>query len=325
MRSIIVSLGLVLAGALFALGIRGLRINRKRKYGLFISTVLMALYLLGARYTGAAEPAKSVRETTLSQKDRMQIAELVKTKEWQNFKAFWKKLDAIVPDKNKLKDEKEVSYFGEYAGAINGEEWNKLEKELKILISDLKKYEQKGVLNPVASNLLERICGARLSYMAHGFKSMIVRMISPLSLINEEKALENLERKIDHLLLLKSKDKVDNDEFAQALTNIQEEIKVFSILNTGNIHGGRFYSMADTLAAHDRNETPDKKYNIEEYIASFEKEYADFQAGRRKEMSAEEEKYYKDLSAKYEETKRVLKELKPVLPLMNELIADLEQ
>ncbi len=320
MRSIAIYLGLALAGALFALGIRDLKINRKRKYGLFISTVLMALYLLGSRYVGAVEPAKSVRESTLSQQEQRQIAELVKTKEWQNFKAFWKKLDEIVPNRNKVKDEKELFYLGEYTGAISSER-NELEKELKVLASDLKRYEQKGIVNPVALNLLERICIARLSYMAYGFKSMIMRMIPPPSLINEENALKNLERKIDSLLVLKKKDKVDNDEFTQALTNIQEEIKVFSILNTKNIYYGTFYSSD----RHDRNGTSGKSYNIEEYIASFNKDFIDFQARRKKEMSAEEEKYYQELIVKYEKTKQALEELKPVLPLMNELIADLEQ
>lgn len=320
MRSIAIYLGLALAGALFALGIRELKINRQRKYGLFVSTVLMALYLLGSRYVGAVEPAKSVRESTLGQQEQRQIAELVKTKEWQNFKAFWKKLDEIVPNKDKVKDEKELSYLGEYTGAINSEERNELEKELKVLTSDLKRYEQKGIVNPVALNLLERICMARLSYMAHGFKSMIMRMIPPPSLINEEEALQNLERTIDHLLLLKKKDKVNHDEFALALANIQEEIKAFSILNTRNYDW--FYS----LGAHVQNKIHEKTYNIEEYIASFEKEYADYKDRRKTEkIGEEEEDYFKELTIMYEKTKQALEKLKPVLPFMNELIADLEQ
>lgn len=320
-RQAIIAIASLAALVLFLLGIRKLKIRQNRKAGLFLTTIIIVLCLLGYHQSGALAQDKNIKESSISKNDKKQIVGLVNTAEWQNFKAFWNKLDEIVPNKNKGKDEKEWAYLGEYTGAINSEERNELEKELKVLTSDLKRYEQKGIVNPVTFNLLERICIARLSYMAYGFNSMIMRMMPPPSLINEENALKNLERKIDSLLFLKKKDKVDNDEFAQALTNIQEEIKAFSILNTRNIYYGSFYSSD----RHDRNGTSGKSYNIEEYIASFNKDFIDFQAGRKKEMSAEKEKYYQELIVKYEKTKQALEELKPVLPLMNELIADLEQ
>lgn len=321
-RQAIIAIASLAALVLFLLGIRKLKIRQSKKAGLFLTTIIIVLCLLGYHQSGALAQDKNINKSSISKNDKKQIIGLVNTAEWQNFKAFWQKLDEIVPNKNKVKVEKELSYLGEYTGAINTEEGNKLEKELKVLIGGLKEYEQKGIVNPVVFDLLERICIARLNYLAHGFSSMMMRMIPPPSLVNEEKALKNLERIIDHLLLLKKKGKVDHDEFTQALANIQEEIKVFSILSTRNAHYGRFYSWGE----QDRQETSGKSYNIEDYLASFEKDYSDYKAKRKTEkISAEEEKYFKDLNIKYEETKRALEELQPALPLLNELIADLER
>ncbi len=321
MRGVVVYLGLALAGALFALGVRELKINRKRKCGLFISTVLMALYLLGARYAGAAEPAKSVRETTLTQKDQMQIAELVKTKEWQNFKAFWQKLDIIEPKKDRAKIDKErINYEGEYPGTINSEKTQELRQELEILIVGLEQVEKKGMIGPVEKELLARICFERIEYMLAGFKSYFMRMIPSPTLTSKEISIKNLEIRIDALLLLKRREKINKEEYKQALDNIEEEIRRFSI-----VHALNLYYIYDRFSRNlNINETMNTR-NVQDYLVSLEKDYRNHQDSRKKDKISADDKYEREIDAAYEKSKRALEELKPVLPLMNELIADLEQ
>jgi len=332
MRGMIVYLGLALAGALFLLGIKELKINRKRKRGLFISTVLMALYLLGSRYAEAAEPAESICESTLSQKDQMQIAELVKTKEWQNFKAFWKKLDAIEPKKGNIEGYKIKSRDeGKYPGAISSEQREKLLKELKVLTDSLAQVGgkiigqaevnwlitcQSSSTFPMEEGWLEGICYSRIRYME---SASITRMIPPPTLILKEISLRDLEARIDALLLLQKNGKVTQEEYKQALGNIQEEIRRHSIFSI-------FYALGWNGVPH----LAGPEHIIQDYIESLKKDHAEYEAGRKKQnivqsSGAAEEDRYRELDEAHDKAMRELERLKTRIPLMDKLIADLER
>ncbi len=344
MRGVVVCLGLALAGALFLLGIRELRINRKRKHGLFISTAVMALYLLGPRYTGAAEPAKSVDKATLSQKDQLQIAELVKTKEWQNFKAFWKKLDAIEPKKGDSKRDKiEIRDEGKYPGAISYEQREKLLKELETLTNSLAQVGEKIIgtthdiiVNPVdfptfrpAGGWLQEICYSRISYLKIGFTSKLMRAIPDLSLLMRENSLRDLELRIDALLLLQKKGKVNQDEYTQSLGNIQGEIRrysIWSVLRLYYIHFPFPFFIRDYKGDKIINEHTVKPNNIQDYAKLLEKDYVEYKARRKTEQISEvEEERYKEMDEAYNKARQELEQLKTRIPIMDKLIADLEQ
>lgn len=318
MRNSIVSLAAITALILFWLGIRNLKIQQNRKAGLFLSTIMIVLSLLGYRQAGALDQDNSSKKMSITKSAEKYAIKLVKKPGWKDFRAFWKKLDEITPDRNKVKNEKDLSYLEEYSGAISSEEVNKIQQELKALIGNLKKYEQNGIANPLVIGLLERICLERLKYMSFGFSSMKTRMIPSPSLIAQENSIRDLERNIDGLVLLRKKGKVSKDEFRQALANIQENIRAFSMLDTIGRYYVRYYNLAFV------NETK-KKFTVEDYMADFERHYADYQKRKQEGTLGESDKYYKDLDSKYQETKQALERLKPVLSIMNELIADLEQ
>ncbi len=145
---------------------------------------------------------------------------------------------------------------------------------------------------------------------------MMTRMMQPQSVIKRENAIRDLERKIDVLIKLRKKGKVDKKEFAQALTNIQADVRTFSILDTISKHYIRYYPVWGV------RETDPKVDIIEKRITAFEKHYTDY---RKKREEGKKDTRYKDLDAKYKETKEALAEVKKALPFLNELIADLER
>lgn len=168
----------ITATVLFLLGIRELKTKQHKKKGFFVSTVLVVLGLLAGTVEAQDKNMKEIAVAELSNKNILR--KLVHTKEWKDFKAFWKKLDEVAP-KNALSKE-DTKYFGGYFGAIDNKEAETLREKVKILTTDLKKYEEQGLVNPLEIELLKKMCVERIFYMNYGLHSMVTRMMPPPSL-----------------------------------------------------------------------------------------------------------------------------------------------
>ena len=303
--------------ALFSIGIRNIR--ARRKPGPFMMALLIAFSLIGVNSSGQStgSPVKSARQHT-EKYPESRVLDLNKTPEWRDFKAFWKKLDLVVPKK---KTEGELGDVIEYHGSIDREEAGKLRNELKELVERLKRLEQSRILTPSERELFERLCTERINQMEQFPMSMITRMIPPPYLVRKEQTIGNLERRIDQLLELKKNDKIDQREISLALKNIQKEIEAFSAYDSVSRGWLGYHFMYADLGGP----AGEKNFSIDRLIEDNEKQYAGFTARKDSPDSSEAAPSFKEIEAKYKETRENLLTLKRAVPFINEAVLDLER
>ncbi|MCK5306823.1 MAG: hypothetical protein KAJ66_06775 [Candidatus Omnitrophica bacterium] len=322
-RVVIIFFASITAFILVLVGIKRLKLNKTTRHSFFVSTLLIILGLTGC---DAADKSASSADSSLKPAEIENIKQVLSrvdklnnTQEWINFKAFWKKLDEITP-KQKT-DEKEADYFfSEYTGAISNEEAENLRGELPELTNGLKKLEQEEKISTIEIELLIKICRERINYMSYGFT--LTRMMPPPVQSAKEVSIKNLERRIDILIELQEKEEIETKEYEQALLNIQEDIKTFSILDAINSHYVRYYYYPGVGS----RETGDKVNITERHIKEFEKHYADYQIKKEEgKLNDDAIAQYKDIDVNYRQTKQALAEIKKALPAYGELIVDLER
>jgi hypothetical protein len=312
LHAVIIGAASLAAVVLFFLGVRELSISRKP--GPFMMALLLAFSMIGVNCSGqsAGSPSKPAKQYA-EKYPESRVLDLNKTQEWKNFKAFWKKLDQVSPKK---KNDKDSGYFGEYYGAIAPDVAHKWLEELKGLITGLNQLK----LGPVETELFEKICTERIYQMSTGSPSLMTRMIAPSSVMEKERSIRDLESKIDILIELRKKDKIDDSEMWQALSNIKKDIKTFSAYEAFSRNFAKYY-----LSQLGDAQTGEKTDIIDRLIADNEKSYSDYQSRKKQGETKETEGIYKDMDSQYKETKEALEKLKKALPFINELISDLER
>ncbi len=292
------------------------RFRQNRNMNLFIATVILGLRLLHYDQAGALEPSVDAKSFLSVGNNPGTLSSLLNTKEWKNFKVFWQKLDAIEP---------KITTFYQYPGTMSQEEAAKWHGELSALIRDLKKAANANKIGWQEINVLYLICIGRLNYISR-VPIELTRMVQPPSSKFEKNSLKKLERNIDSLLLLKRKSKINKEEFTQALANIQQDVDTFYIFYHNFPFFGGILSESIDIPRLVKELIYDleAKKTLSESIASFRKKYTAQQA-LRKELSREEEKYYRNMEDRDKNISSELEKFKADYPLMNELIADLEQ
>ena len=315
-NTIVIASATLSAFILYLVGIRKLEANKNKKYGLFMTTLLIVLGLTVNDAVSHSIPKTdvSIKTSIVGKRESYRISRLRRTQEWKKFKKFWKNLDQISP-KKKVDSTKPINY-GEYFGSIKIDKAKSLRKELTELVEGLKKLEKKKKMKSIEIKLLRRVCQERIMYMSTGFTSMVVRMMPPPVLLDKEKTIMSLERSIDTLIKLRKNKKISKKTFKQAITNIQKDINAFSILDILYNSYGQFYGYVDFKGINPRD-------NIKKYIEAFEKHYSDFQT--KKKQGKVKEKYYKNIEAKYKKSKKEIEEIKKISPSFNLLVVDLEK
>ncbi|MBU0707221.1 hypothetical protein KKG41_02505 [Patescibacteria group bacterium] len=310
LNTIIIATATVIAWVLFIIGIRKLKVKKYRKYGLFMSTILIVLGLSGCDIISdkiTSENNNSIQNTEYLP-DRIQ--KLNKQIEWTNFVTFWQKLDFIKPNEGK----DEFDLFGEYYSAITTEDRENFLNKLAVLIESLKNMEMDEILiTDIEIDLLENICQTRIEYMSSGFTSLLMRMMPPTTITDKENSIMDLERKIDTLIELRTDGKINEAEYQDALGIIKEDIEMYSITDT--ISTNYIYYYSSNLYSASANRTS------EDHINEFEDHYATYLLNK---VDANSNTYYpEDLDKKYLETKKTIEEIKVALPNLNELVEDL--
>ncbi|MDD5341799.1 MAG: hypothetical protein PHI73_00460 [Patescibacteria group bacterium] len=322
---IIISTASIVASILTIIGFRKLKVNKYKKYGLFMSTLLIAFTLSGCDLLEKTDKTntnikqnKTTPQTVEYKSGRIKL--LNNTSEWKNFKTFWQKLDDIVP-KNKTDDTALTTYYGEYADAITQEQAEIFKGELTTLINSLEGMTQEElVLSDTEIDLIEKICQERISYMSTGFSSMIMRMIPPITLTDKENSIKDLEFKIDTLIELRNKGIVSSDDFTQAQRLIWQDIELFSILDTISSHYTVYY--ANNYYDNGVNKTSLLR-TAQYYINAFEENYQSYLIDKKSGTKNINIYYPEDIESKYKETKEEIEKVKIALPQLNELIQDL--
>jgi hypothetical protein len=177
----------------------------------------------------------------------------------------------------------------------------------------------KDLLTKLEIDLLTGITADRINFIYYGNMSMMTRMMPLPGTYEKEKSISSLEYKIDTLLMLERKGKIDTSELKLALSNIDKEIKslsLLSILKEGNIL--RYYSYDYDLGLSEKKK--DSVSVVDKSIQDFENEYNAFM---KKYDAKKADKTQKDLYKKYEAVKNSLDEFTGNYSLFCELIRDL--
>lgn len=322
---IIIATASIIASILVMIGFRKLKVNKFKKYGLFMSTLIIALTLSGCSLlektnkanTNVNQDKKATPQVIENKSGRIKL--LNNASEWKNFKAFWQKLDYINPPE-KIGDSAN-DYLGEYSNAITQEQAELFKSELTELINKLRGMKQEEfILSNTEIDLLEKICAERINYMSYGFSSMMMRMIPPITMTDKENSIKDLERKIDILVELQDKGIVSSDEFTQALRLIWQDIELFSILDTIISHYTIYYP--GSYYDYGVNETGLQRTALN-HINAFEKHYQDYLLDKKSGAENVNTYYPEDIESKYKETKEEIEKVTAVLPQLNELIKSL--
>jgi hypothetical protein len=319
-RAVIIALATLTAMVLLLLGIRELRTGRGR-HGLFVTALLAALGMAGCnahpKVRSAADPPEAgdahagpaLQGEAQATSERM--AELASTQQWADFKALWTKIDRVRPTK-----EGEEAFAGEYLGAVTFEVAKGLREELDRAIGELRKPALKKLVGALELELLEMICHKRINYLEYGFQSMMTRMMPPPMMMDMERSLRDLELHIDVLVELRQAGKLSGDEYQAALAIVEDDIKMYSVLETLSKSFQGYYLQPLPAILEERTASGYAVGVAESIIDAFEKDYAAFQEKAEGES--------KELADQYEKAKMEIGELKIVLPHLAELVSDLE-
>jgi len=294
-RYILIILAVASAAVLYFIGFRRMKNLSGKKRNFFIASLLIALAFIGCDISGSN--AKNNNEDLVQNKnnpgkdDPERIKELNKTNEWKEFKQFWKSLDAIEPGVP-FDSLKNYSYMP-YAKAKSKDAdmydlAERMRKKIDAFQPGLQSLADKNLLDTLEIKLLKQICQSRISYIFFGSTSMMTRMVPLPGLLEKERSILVLEHRIDLLLDLKKKGKIDSTELKKTIANINIEIGKFSVLEIIGRNHLEYYpydygygdfdkSKADTISVLDRSILNfDKSYN--EFMHKYDAAKADEQA-----------------------------------------------
>ncbi|MBU0597424.1 hypothetical protein KKF61_00320 [Patescibacteria group bacterium] len=314
----------IIASILVVIGFRKLKVDKYKKYGLFMSTLIVALTLSGCSLLEKTDKTnindnQQIPTSPVAEYKSDRIKLLNKNQEWKNFQTLWRKLDFINPP---VRTGSEAdSYFGEYYNAITSEQASLLHNELTTLINRLRNMRQEElILSDTEIDLLEKICQERINYMSYGFSSMLTRMIPPITVTDRENSIKDLELKIDTLIELQNKGIVSSNDFTQALRIIWEDIELFSILDTIATHYTLYYS--GSPYDYYSNESGLLR-TAQFHINAFEEHYQTYLLDKKLGTENINTYYPEDIENKYKKTKEEIEKVTVILPQLNELIESL--
>ncbi|MFH0952419.1 MAG: hypothetical protein V1838_04510 [Patescibacteria group bacterium] len=323
LNTIITLTASIVASILVIIGVRKLKIKEYKKYGLFMSTLLIALTLSGCDLLKKTDKTKTTtnqheaaQQIIENQSNRIKV--LDSKQEWKYFKTFWQKLDYINPKEEAGDDA--YTFLGEYFNAITQEQAELYKGELTTLISGLQGMMQEElILSDTEIDLIEKICVERINYMSSGFSSMMMRMMPAITITDKENSIKDLELKIDTLIELQNKGIINGDEFTQALRIIWQDIELFSIIDAIASHYTLYYSYDYGV-----NETGLLR-TAQYHINAFEEHYQAYLSDK-KQGTVNSNTFYpypEDIESKYKETQKEIEKVTAILPQLNELIESL--
>ncbi len=205
MQFIIIVIAVLIAYLLSFLGIKRIKIKESRTQGLFITTLFIVLSLMGYDYTVVAEETTTMQRSTMKEVTprSARIDELNKTQEWQELKTLAPKQ---MMDASKILDH---------------------ERNLHLSVINLlnKLMKEKKLISPRERVLLEKTIRSRWYSLA----PIRTRMMRPPQ-IEREDIMDNLKKQTQKLTELLKEEKIDNQEFQNALLNMKGEADAFTVI-----------------------------------------------------------------------------------------------
>jgi hypothetical protein len=294
----------------------------RRSLGRWLTTPLfLMLAVIGCSFdkttARAGDPEDSSDDEMNGEDDPIRVKELNKTSEWLSFKALWKNLDLVEPSK---KNGDAIYLMYQYTDRDDYQELNRqsdsLTKLVDVLEPRLYKLSDKGLIDSVEVELLCNACRSRIEYIFVGFHSMLTRMMPPPGQVEKESNIVELEKRIDLLLELRKKGRVNEEELNLAVENIKGDIRLYGALDV--LTSGLGYRIYNVEFFRDSAESGDAY--MQKVIASFEESRLNFLKKYDPKKADETEK---SLFETYERTHLDIERYKAILPRVGELLNDL--
>jgi hypothetical protein len=321
-KYILVAIAFVIAFFMFFLGIKKLSSAQLKKKSFFMTSILIALALIGCNFNsnGGNDLSSDKMDNLISKGDAKRIKELNKTNEWKEFKTFWKDLDNIEPGNN-AKVDGYISYayrededYNQKYKIVEG--LRKKNEDLKNKLDNLVKMKLLDVLEPT---FLFQLCDSRIRYIYYGNTSMMTRMMPSPGVEEKERSIAMLEFKIDTLLNLEKKGKIDSSELKLAMENTLQEANKASLLGIIDYHKMLYY-FPYNYYGENQDITNDTLNIVDKTILQFNKSYKEFM---KKYDASKADNSQKEMHERYEATKKELDKYNAIYPQYLELIEDL--
>lgn len=218
-RNFIVFFAYLIGILLILIGFDKFFFKRNKNYGLFGLTVFLVFNLTNCSLSQKNED-NNFKKKDLQLNFSDKIEKLNKKSEWQEFKKFWIKLDAIKPTYSEF--DNSYSYknlnFQIVDEDLKTNFENSLEEHLNIL-------EKKNILQSSEIEILRIICNERINFLFSSNSALLISHIAPPQIeINKINSLNNLEMKIDTLIRLQHYELIDENEFQTAINQINNQI-----------------------------------------------------------------------------------------------------
>jgi len=270
---------------LFIIGFRKLRLDPLKKYSIFIVTIVLFLHNITCSFGKTNDTSNNIIQKLSIQED------------WQDFKKFWKKLDAIEPRKH--------SIFGDdYKNTISLKEIVAYNREFKNIEKKLIGLLKKNLINEKEKKYLMYLCQKRIENMnSPSLDPHIMTMHAPPDhLMHNDINFTQLEKKIDILIKLNKNKNLNKQELHQAFDNILKEIEICIV---------DYYTKPDVgyTFVYRRNTKDD-------LLSQLEKEFDKIKKLLEKNKSYST--YYSNLT-------KAINSVKKEMPKFKVLIADLEK
>ena len=278
----ILAVAWVVAALLLALGIRRLRASDRS--GLFLTALSFFIALQGVAPPGAlAKDAKPAAERA-----KLPLPpEFTEGETWAKFKDLWRRLDAVAP---KAVGDPGVVAPGTYTMAVEPEQQEAFRIELAgILGIEPGELYQLQLLGPPQKAGVDLPEQQRLSILGRALavltlkriehmgmdRTMMMRMVPPPTLQFRGSVVEQIERRIDSLIALRAKEAVTEDELAVALTKLQDDVWVHSVLAVFDDYRLGYFGPLATIEAAAAIPDPtkpwgDQWFDVEAWLRGFE-------------------------------------------------------
>jgi hypothetical protein len=328
----------VLAGVLLALGIRRLRISDRR--GLFLTALSFFVALQGVAPSAAA--AKDPKAAG----DRVELPlppELSEGVRWAQFKDLWKRLGAVTP---RAKGDPLAVADGTYTMAIEPEQQEAFRKDLAAALGipagDLHALQlmgppqKAGVERPTSqlttlTRALALVTLKRIEHMGMD-PTMMMRMVPPPTLQFRGSVAEQIERRVDSLMALRAKEAVTDAELKAALTKLQNDVWVHSVIAVFDDYRLGYFSPLPKPGADALLPDPSKRwdalwFDAAAWLRGFEQVCAPKPPEAEGQQAAEPQYGHKDaevLRGACRQARKGLEELQGIRADLAALVADLE-
>jgi hypothetical protein len=222
---------------------------------------LAALAFFVATYGAAPAPAREAAEPPNADGVCRRIVELPpelsSPERWAQFQELWDELNAVEP---RMEEPPQLPN-GAYGRTIPTEKAQALRQRLAdcldVAVEDLpavmaktrlglRGQEAQGIKNvktlSPAGLALANVALERIDYMERGDTTMMTRMVMPMARTSRYHVLEDLEKRLDTLAVLRESGKIQSEEYATALRGIQNDIYLIAILYVMEGGAGWMYS-----------------------------------------------------------------------------------